>query len=336
MQLLLKFYIGIGLLFLSQLNMAFDYSKDPILELKGKKYFTSDLPDSVRLRIFDIQTEAYNTIKFTIDQYLLSNFFENEAKKKNTTVEAIKAQYLKITPVTQKDIKDFYNKNKSELRAYSYEEIKDRIKKLLETEKLEQVRLNLLNKIKKDLSFKILIPEPVKPVVEFDINMFPFRGSDNPRIVIIEFGDYQCIHCRKASNELKKVLKKYHKEIKIVFIHFYLYEGSYSQELAKGAYCAKEQGKFWEYHDLIYSDQTGHKAYLNTVHAIAEEIKLDMDKFQKCLQSTKAKDFVYEQRLIGDKKGVRATPTFFINGEKYVGDYSYNVLEKYIQKILSK
>ena len=110
-------------------------------------------------------------------------------------------------------------------------------------------------------------------------------------------------------------------KVKFVYKHMAIL-GQESTWAAEAAECAADQGKFWEYHDLLFSRQSGENQGAFTkdkLLAMASELKLDMTQFQPCLQNDKDLARVQSDLQEGQQSGVNGTPTFFINGRALVG-----------------
>jgi len=146
----------------------------------------------------------------------------------------------------------------------------------------------------------------------------PYRGSAEPKIVMVVFSDYECPFCKKAELTHRDLMTKYNDSIVLVFKDFpltMLHPNALNSALASE--CAKEQGKYWDYHDYIFdnNDQLG----IDYLKEYAKFFGMDSDKFDACLDSQK---YLYEINL--DKKagmavGVSGTPVTFINGIRIVG-----------------
>jgi protein-disulfide isomerase len=132
---------------------------------------------------------------------------------------------------------------------------------------------------------------------------------------------------------LEQVLEKYPEEVKIVFKHFPLRMHKFAGKAAMGSLAAKEQGKFWEYHDLLYANFNS----LNDekIFSIARGIGLDMEKFESSMADPKVLALINRDMQEGSGAGVRGTPTIFVNG-KILRDRSFNGFQAAIEKELNK
>ncbi len=143
----------------------------------------------------------------------------------------------------------------------------------------------------------------------------PYRGNGQSSIVVEEYADFQCPACRYASQYLPALEQKYGYQVKFVFRHFPLTTiHQYALRAAVASECANDQGKFWEYHDELYARQQDLSNSL--LPEIANKLGLDMKDFNACLDDKARLETVRADMAEGDRKGINATPTFLINGEK--------------------
>jgi protein-disulfide isomerase len=143
----------------------------------------------------------------------------------------------------------------------------------------------------------------------------PIKGAADPLVTIVEFSDFQCPFCSKFTDMLNEVVKDpaYANDVRIVFKQYPLPMHKDAGTGSEAALAAGEQGKFWEFHDVLFKNQ---KAMTRAdVEKYAEELKLDMAKFKAALDQGTFKAKVQEDMALGKKFGVRGTPSFFINGK---------------------
>ena len=172
----------------------------------------------------------------------------------------------------------------------------------------------------------------------------PYLGKQDAKVILVEFADFQCPSCALFHfGAGSAIFEEYVKKglVKIVFKDFpFLGEESYSAAYAAG--CAKEQGKFWEYHDYLFeyrmkneTENSGAFSVANLI-SFAEKIGLNRETFSDCLWSEKYKDKVAKDLEDGKNAGVTATPTIFINGRKEEGLLSFESYQKIIEEELKK
>lgn len=167
-------------------------------------------------------------------------------------------------------------------------------------------------------------------------------GDAKAPVTIIEYGDYQCPFCSKFFAEIEPaIIEKYVKTGKAKFIfRSFQFLGPESGAAAEAVYCAKEQGKFWEYHDAVYAaehldgqEQNGN-LNRNLFLQIADGLNLDKTKFSDCIDGRKYAPRIQEDAANGQKVGVSSTPTTFVNGTKILGAVPFEQISAVIDQAL--
>ncbi|MGI0101019.1 MAG: DsbA family protein [Nitrosotalea sp.] len=169
-------------------------------------------------------------------------------------------------------------------------------------------------------------------------NVSPVLGSENAPITMIEFGDYQCFYCNNFfHNTESDIVKNYIDtgKVKMYFKDFTII-GQDSVTAANAAHCAQEQGKFWEYHDILYSnwsgENTGWASSANLVQ-FAKQVGLNQDQFNQCTTQSKYIPTIRNSVSDANNLGLTGTPDFFIMGPdnsvtKVVGAQPYQVFDE--------
>jgi protein-disulfide isomerase len=150
---------------------------------------------------------------------------------------------------------------------------------------------------------------------------FRKKGPAAAKIQIIEFSDFQCPACRYAEPPLRQIFSIYGEKIHFIFKHYPLRMHEWAKNGAIAAECAGRQGKFWEYHDHLYDKQeewTNAKAD-DFLLGYALAAKLDVKAWQTCVLDPSAAAAVASDQKDGANAWVNSTPTFFINGRRFVG-----------------
>ncbi|MFO1430557.1 MAG: DsbA family protein [Candidatus Competibacteraceae bacterium] len=154
--------------------------------------------------------------------------------------------------------------------------------------------------------------QPIDAIVPID--KAPTKGQADAKLVLVEFSDYQCPFCQRSfQSVLPQVDKDYIQtgKLKYVFQDFPLEElHKNAFKAAEAAHCAGDQGKYWEMHDRLFSNQQALAP--ENLTAYAESLGLNRDSFQQCLDSDKYAAQVREDMSQGQQLGVQGTPTFFL------------------------
>ena len=154
---------------------------------------------------------------------------------------------------------------------------------------------------------------------------FNAAGNPDAPIKIDEYSDFQCPYCGQfTENTEPELMETYVADGTVYFVYhtFGEFIGSESGASAEAAYCAGDQEKFWEMHDIIFANQAGENAGAFTdrrLIAFAEKLELDMDAFNSCFNGDDYKDLITKDGTDGLAAGIKATPSFIIsytvNGE---------------------
>ncbi len=166
-----------------------------------------------------------------------------------------------------------------------------------------------------------------------------FRGEPNAPVTIIEFGDFQCPFCGRFFAQTEPQLdEQYIQSGKVRFAYFnFAFLGDESTWAAEAAECAADQDKFWEYHDKLYSSQSGENQGAfnkDNLKKFAEELGLDTPAFNDCLDSGTYTSLVQDDTQLSSSLGVRSTPTFLVNGQAVVGAQPYEIFQQTIDSFL--
>jgi protein-disulfide isomerase len=170
--------------------------------------------------------------------------------------------------------------------------------------------------------------------VSIDVSNSPAWGSENAKVTIVEYSDFQCSFCERFFQLTYPQLKQqYGDKIRFVYKNFPFLTLD-SEPAAIASVCAQEQGKFWEFHDALFSDQhtRGRDAYVK----FATDAKIpNITQFTQCIDSSKYAATVQADSAQGQGFGVTGTPTFFINGVALVGAQPFDVFKANIDRILA-
>ncbi|MDE2490468.1 MAG: DsbA family protein [Elusimicrobia bacterium] len=156
--------------------------------------------------------------------------------------------------------------------------------------------------------------EPTAPAFRQD-------GPADAPVVVAEFSDFQCPACLAAEPTVRQLRAYYKGRLRFVFKHFPLRMHEWARPAAIAAECAGRQGRFWPYHDMLYDhqDQWTNDKYDSFLTGYAKKVGLDLPAWQACRKDPSAAAAVQADVREGDDAWVTGTPTFFINGKRFVG-----------------
>ncbi|MCA9519564.1 MAG: thioredoxin domain-containing protein [Myxococcales bacterium] len=149
----------------------------------------------------------------------------------------------------------------------------------------------------------------------------PHKGDDDAKVVLVEFSDFQCPFCSRVTSVVEELSKAYPKKLKVVFKHMPLSFHKHAKLAAIAAMAAHKQGKFWQFHDVVFRKRN--KLEKDDLISYAKDIGLDVEKFKKDLDSEEIRKQVEADMALARKIGVRGTPTFYINGRQFKSPLGY-------------
>jgi uncharacterized membrane protein/predicted DsbA family dithiol-disulfide isomerase len=155
----------------------------------------------------------------------------------------------------------------------------------------------------------------------------PWIGATEPVLEIEEFSDYQCPHCRRGHDDIRKLIEEHADRVRLVHRHYPLDQHCnpalnrpfhpHACRYARLAVCAQDQGMFWEANDYLFAN--GRRRSPVTVGDLAAGIGLDTEKLRSCVEGERAGRVVQRDLESGRVLRVRGTPTFVVRGEIYPG-----------------
>lgn len=163
----------------------------------------------------------------------------------------------------------------------------------------------------------------------------PTSGPSDAKVTVVEFGDFECPACGSLYPAFKQSMQdEQHASVKFVFRNYPLPQHSFAPLAAEAALAAQAQGKFWEYHDTLFEHQNN--LAQSDLEAYAQTAGLDVQKFKDALNNHTYKSIVDRDKADGSELGLDHTPTVFINGTEYTGNYTSTELSAAINTALGQ
>lgn len=307
-------------------------SPDPIATIDGEPIFEQELMPVAGPTLLELRNQEYKAKNDALNKLIPKKLLDAEAKSRGITVEELLKKEVdsKIAGPSDDEAKGYWfaAKNQSTL---PFDEIKPQIKQLLMSAEIQQAREKYADSLRAKAQVVVLLKSP-QVTVSYDTGRV--RGNPQAPITIVEFSDFQCPFCKKAQTTLKDLLEKYQGQLKVAFRDFPMRSLHSQAELAaEAARCAEGQGKFWEYHDALFADQT--KFSVENLTGTARSLGLDEKSFQSCMATGEYKAQIEQDIQDGAQAGVAGTPGFFVNGVFLSGAQPEGAFEKIIDSQLA-
>jgi protein-disulfide isomerase len=290
-----------------------------------------DLEKALAAQLAKLQEQKYQLIQSKLDELIEERLLEQEAKRRGMTVEALLKGEVssKVPEVTDAEVTSFITENKARLRGETAE-LRPKVRDYLRDQKVAQQGKVFVGRLRQGAKVAVFLeePEPIRVAVKGEGAFV--KGPKDAPVTLVEFTDFHCPFCARVVATLKDVMQEYNGKIRWVFRDFPIASlHPQAPKAAEAARCAGEQGKFWEYHDLLFESQSQTAAA--DFKRFAEQLKLDPKSFGQCLDSGKHQAAVEADVQEGARLGVTGTPTFFINGRILVGAQPLESFRKIIE-----
>ena len=151
-------------------------------------------------------------------------------------------------------------------------------------------------------------------IYDIDISGSPYKGPADAAVTVVVFSDFQCPYCARVANFMEDILKLYPKQVKYVFKQYPLASHHFAATAAQASVAAQDQGKFWEFHDLLFKNYN--RLNDQIIEEISSTLKLDKTVFEKKMNASKTNEKVRSDKQEGREIGVTGTPAVFVNGKK--------------------
>jgi len=263
--------------------------KEPLAVVAGQTIYDDDLLPFVQAQVFQLRLQEYDVKSKALENLVNQKLLEAEAKKKAISTEKVLELEVdaKVAEPTEGELQALYIVQKQQL-GKPFDEIKPQLLQLLKKSRIQEAREGYYKRLREQDGVSILLQ---KPKVQVAYDPARLRGDPKARVIIVEFSDFQCPYCQSVQSTLKNLLAKYDGRVSLAYRDLPLRDiHPQAQLAAEAARCAVEQGKFWEYHDLLFANQN--KLDRPGLLGLAHDLKLDEKQFDSCLTSGKYKEHI--------------------------------------------
>lgn len=304
----------------------------PLFRFEGNEYRVEDASPTLQKLFFDLDSIYFEQRQVLADELLYEAYLDAEAARRGTTTGALAEELIQVVPPGEQEIRAFYDGNASRI-GQPYDQVRGRIENHLISEQLRMQKAALLREVKAKGGYRALFETPEPPPVEIATDGFPRKGTDTPKVTIVEFGDYQCPLCKNAAAVMARVVKKYPDDVQVIYMDLPINRSGISRSVAVGAACALEQDRFWEYHDLAFENQgrLSHESPLQ----FARLLELDEKAFAGCLATGAGNARVAGAEREARRLGLSATPSVYVNGRPLRSNDLEKDLERLIEEIVA-
>ncbi len=317
--------------------MGSPIDKQPLAVLDGQPIYESELPPAEATQLQKMMAQVYGVELRGLHGVLDKKLIADEAKKRGVSEEELfKTEVVaKAAEPTEDEVKAYYVARQAQYKGQPYDAVKEQIREGMKGTEIKKTEVtyvqSLLQKAVDDGELVFLLTPPKS---DLPVDPARMRGDAKAPITIVEFSDFSCASCKTAESTMSALLAKYPGQLKVVYRDFPLMLVHPNAQLAaEASRCAAEQGKYWEYHDVLFANSS--KQGRDDLMEYARGLKLDDKQFDACLSSEHTKTEIEQDLQLGGRVGVVAAPSFFVNGVFVSGARTAADFEKIIDEELS-
>ena len=308
-------------------------ARQPIARIGDQAIYDEDLFPSIGAQLWQFKNQEYDLKSKALVDLVNRRLVEAEAKSKGAASADVFLQQTvdpSVPAPSAGEIEAYYLAQKDRINR-PLSEVRAQLEQAFMQARRQQARQSYIDGLRLKAGVSILLD---RPRMEVTVDPSRVRGNPDAPVTIVEFADFQCPYCLAVQPAIKQVMDKYQGKVRLAFRDFPLRQiHPRAQQSAEAAHCAGDQGKFWEYHDLLYSNQS--KLDLNSFMERAVTAGLDTEQFQACLDSGKFRAQIDSDLQSGSIAGVTGTPAFYINGVPLTGAQPLSEFEKIIDSVLA-
>lgn len=305
---------------------------DAIATLNGEPISREQVEERAATKLYRLRWEIYNTLKTESEALVNDLLLKQEAERKGMTVdELLDVEVDRKAPVPDSDAVDNYIKEKN-VTSRSGEDMHARIAAYLTDRARIQRKLDFLAELRKKASFEFLLDPPARARANVSVDDDPMRGNPDAPITIIHFASFTCAICAESAAKIQKLTEEFPGMIRWVHRDFLNLFDERGLAAASAGETAHASGKFWAFHDHIYSFEGNFEK--DEIGSMLEQVGVDPELFEQA-----EKDATYLMEIRHDiedgvNAGVTGVPAIFVNGRMISGTFSYEQLKRVVEEEL--
>jgi protein-disulfide isomerase len=307
----------------------------PAAIVNGKRIEEKELGALVGAQLQQLRKQEYDLKRRALEELIEKELMAAEAARRGISVDQLIQELVSSVPEpTDAETEAFYLAQGGERQQPQkpFSEVRGQVRSYLQNARIRQTREKFVRELRGRGNVRVLL-EPPRTAVSLDPDRR--KGAASAPVSIVVFSDFQCQHCATIRSTLYGLLDKNRGRIALGFRDFPIEQiHPHAQKAAEASRCAAEQGKFWEYHDLLFANQQNLEP--GKLRSLATEANLDAKAFDACLESGKHSASVQADFVAGRDAGVAGTPALFVNGRLISGAARAETIQDVIDEELSR
>ena len=296
-----------------------------VASVSGTNLTLADLQQQENGKLLQAGYQYYLNERKALEELIDNRLLADEARKRNISLDQL------MNTEVYKDVKD---PTEDQLEVYyegletqePYASVREEVLQHLRELRRTKARAAFVENLRKEAKINIML---MPPTADVDISKAYARGSQKAPVVLVEFADYECPYCQKVNPQIQQLKKEYGDNLTVIYKDFPLPMHHSSEKAAEASRCAGDQGKFWEYHDVLFYSRM---VDVDALKEHARVLKLDGDRFDTCLDSGQEAAAVKKDLDEAKGLGLTGTPSFFVNGHFFSGVIDYAALKDIVNQ----
>ncbi len=308
-----------------------------IAKIADRTITVEEIAKPIAPKVYPLEEKIYKMKRQQLQQVLNNILLEKEAARQGLSVQQLvdKEVLSKGIEISEEEVEAALKENRSNLPPGELKpEIKSKLIDYLATQKAYRSINDYANSLGSKFGLEIYLREPPLPEVTVTTGGDPVFGPGDAPVTVVEFSDYNCTACKQHHDTVQQLRKKYNGKIRWVFKHLPQDRENPSARAAEAALCAGDQGKFWEFNDLLFSPDTNLSPEQIRQYGVLAE--LDMDGFDRCVGTRSHQKDIERNMKEAREAGVSMTPSFVINGKLVQGGPTADSFSALVDKSLNE
>lgn len=282
-----------------------------VAAVDGRPVTRAELEERAAAGLAQLEQQRHRLLETALEELVEERLLAAAAARRGTSPQALLASELaaRTAAVTDEEVEAWYQANRARV-PQPLEQVAPQVRAFLERERGQQARRELLAALRSEHRVEVRM-EPFR--LEVAAAEAPAKGPAGAPVTVVEFSDFQCPWCQRITPALDRLREAYGARLRLVFRQFPLHTiHPQAQKAAEASLCARDQGKFWPMHDVLFAHQDD--LGVENLKALADELGLDRGRFDACLDGGERRDEVLADVAAGRRIGVGSTPSLFVNG----------------------
>ena len=298
-----------------------------MIDIDGAQFSMSDLQRTDSAGLFQARNALYEAERKAADEFINKYVLDREAKKENVSEDELlkRHAYNNIQEPSEEALHVYFDGIDT---TEPYEAVRDKIRDTIRKRRMAKAKAAYVQLLRAHAKVTVRL---APPRAEVNANA-PVRGASPAAVKFVEFADYECPYCQQIQPTVRRLEAEYKDRVAFAFKDLPLPMHQDAQKAAEATHCAEAQGKYWEYHDLLFATK---QLAVADLKKHARSIGLNGEDFDKCLDSGAEAGRVKASLSEAQAIGLPGTPAFFVNGRFINGAVDYNTLRQVIEEELA-